>query len=104
MTAKKQQTNIRPLGGRVLIREDVRKDTETKTQSGIIIPATAAVDTSVKRGIVVEVGEGRYESGKLIPVSVKKGDAVLFTWGEGIVVDDTKYVIVQDTEIIAVVE
>lgn len=104
MTPKKQQVSVRPLGDRILVREDVRKDTETTTKFGLIIPATASTDKSTKRGIVVAVGPGRYDNGKIIPVSVQKGDAVLFSWGDTIMVDDVEYVLVRENEVIAVIE
>jgi len=67
--------NIKPLSDHVFIEpiED-----ETTTESGIVIPDTADKERPMK-GKVVAVGEGkRDDDGKLIPMSVKIGDVVLF--------------------------
>ena len=93
---------IQPLGDRVLLREEEIK--HTKTDSGIYIPETVDADKSTKRGTVVAVGEGKYENGKLIPIRLKKGDVVLYSWGEKMEVDGEKYVVVRESEISAVIK
>ena len=65
--------SIKPLADRVLVKPDVA---EEKTQSGIIIPDTAK--EKPQRGTIVAVGEGRYENGSKIEMSVKEGDKVLY--------------------------
>jgi chaperonin GroES len=52
------------------------------------------------------VGEGRREDGKIIPLSVKKGDVVLFTkYGPNeIKIDDKEYLIAKEDDILAIVE
>jgi len=65
---------FRPLHDRVVVR---RLDSEEKTKGGIIIPDTAK--EKPQEGEVVAVGNGaRDETGKLVPLDVKKGDKVLF--------------------------
>jgi chaperonin GroES len=104
MATKKENTKgkIKPLLDRVLLREEEAKT--SKTQSGIYIPEGAEKDKGTKRGVVLAVGEGKYENGKLIPVRVKIGDEVLYAWGDQIEVDGEKYVIVRESEISAVVK
>ena len=59
---------FRPLHDRVVIR---RLEGEEKTKGGIIIPDTAK--EKPQEGEVVAVGPGaRDESGKLVPLDVKK--------------------------------
>ena len=59
---------FRPLHDRVLVR---RVGSDEKTPGGIIIPDTA--QEKPMEGEVVEVGSGaRDESGKLVPLDVKK--------------------------------
>ena len=71
--------NIKPLHDRVLIK---RIEADTKTAGGIIIPDTAKEKPS--EGIVEAVGNGfRAEDGKVIPMSVKVGDKVLFAKWSG---------------------
>lgn len=99
---KKTKTKIEPLGDRVLIKKEEEKNEEETTKSGIIIPASAKKDTgNAKRGKVIAVGEGKREEGKLIPLSVKKGDTVLFSWGDELIVDDEEYFVVSESNILA---
>lgn len=99
----KSSIGIEPLGDRVLIKEiDVKSVGETK--SGIIIPETVNEDKGCKRGTVVAVGEGRYDDGKLVPMSVSVGDAVLFQWGDLIKVNGEEYQLVSESQILAVIK
>ena len=70
--------NVRPLYDGVLVK---RLDELKTTAGGIIIPDTAKEKPS--EGIVEAVGTGaRTEDGKVIPMTVKVGDHVLFAkWG-----------------------
>lgn len=89
-----------PLGDRVLLREIERAD--SKTASGIIIPENADSDRDTKKGIVVAVGEGKFVDGKREPMSVAVGQTVLYSWGDVVTVDGTKYTLVRDSEIAAI--
>ena len=80
------------------------QEKHTKTESGIYIPEGANTDKDAKRGEVVAVGEGRMEEGKIIPVRVKVGDTVLYSWGDKMEIDEQKYVIVREGEISAVIK
>lgn len=94
--------NIKPLHDKVLIK---RVDEENKTAGGIIIPDTAKEKPS--EGIVEAVGNGfRAEDGKILPMSVKVGDRVLFgKWaGTEIKVNGESRLIVKESDILAVVE
>ncbi len=91
------------MGDRVLL-EPVAED--TKTKSGIVIPDTAEKERPEK-GKVVAVGEGkRREDGGLIPMSVKKGQTVLFSkYGPSeIKVDGKEYLIAKEDDILAILE
>ncbi len=92
---------ITPLHDRVLIK---RIEANTKTAGGIIIPDTAKEKPS--EGLVEAVGNGfRAEDGKIIPMSVKVGDKVLFAkWsGTEVKVDGEERLIVKESDILAVV-
>jgi chaperonin GroES len=110
--AKKGSKNkIQPLGDRVLVLERIGEAKETKTASGIIIPAASeGGDKGSKKGEVIAVGPGRHEDGKVIPVSVKVGDKVLFQWGDKLVLDSADtvknedYYLVRESEILAVIK
>ncbi len=95
--------NIKPLADRVLIKEDTEVK-ERKTASGIIIPMTVNDDKGSKRGVIVAVGPGRIEEGKLIKPSVSAGDTVLFQWGDKIKVGDEDFYLVRESEILAVIK
>jgi len=105
MSKDKKETKIKliPLGDRVLIKEDT-DSSERKTGGGIIIPVTSNEDKGSKKGEVVAVGAGRYDDGKLIPVSVKVGDSVLFQWGDKVKVGEDEYYLVRENEILAIVK
>ena len=93
---------IRPLHDRVVIK---RLEETTKTAGGIIIPDTAKEKPS--EGIVEAVGNGLHtEDGKIIPMSVKPCDKVLFgKWsGNEAKIDGETYLIMKESEILGVIE
>lgn len=94
---------IKPLGDRVLIKEDTNSK-EKKTASGIIIPITVNEDKGSKKGKVIAIGEGKYENGKLIPISVKGGDEVLFQWGDKVIIEGEEYYLVKESELLAIIK
>lgn len=94
--------NIKPLHDKVLVK---RVDEETKTAGGIIIPDTAKEKPS--EGIVEAVGNGfRADDGKIIPMSVKVGDRVLFAkWGgTEVKLGGETRLIIKESDILAIVE
>lgn len=94
--------NIKPLHDKVLIK---RVDEENKTAGGIIIPDTAKEKPS--EGIVEAVGNGfRAEDGKILPMTVKAGDRVLFgKWaGTEIKLNGETRLIIKESDILAIVE
>lgn len=65
---------IRPLQDRVVVK---RKEEETKSAGGIVLPGSAAEKPS--QGVVVAVGPGRIlENGSNRPIDLKVGDTVIF--------------------------
>src|SRR5467141_4479916 len=92
---------FRPLHDRVVV---TRIDAEDKTAGGIIIPDTAKEKPT--EGEVIAVGPGgRDESGKLIPLDLKKGDRVLFgKWsGTEVKIDGVEYLIMKESDIMGVI-
>ena len=95
--------NIKPLDDRVLI-EPISE--EQKTKSGIVLPDTVDKEKP-EQGKVVAVGPGRIDSnGNHIPMSVKKGDIVLFTkYGPNeIKIKNKEYLIAKEEDILAIIE
>lgn len=77
-----------------------------KTKFGIYLPETANKERP-EQGKIVAVGPGKFaDDGKRLPMSVKKGDMVLFTkYGPNeIKVDEKEYLIAREEDILAVLE
>jgi len=94
---------IRPLADRALI-EPMKE--EERTKSGIVLPDTAEKERP-EQGKVIAVGPGKAnDEGKVVSLSVKKGDIVLFTkYGPNeIKVDGKEYLIAREDDILAIVE
>ena len=93
---------LRPLGDRVWV-EPIEQ--EEVTASGIILPETAK--EKPQQGKVLAVGLGfRNEKGERQALDVKVGDRVLFAKyaGTEIKQDGTKYLIMRESDILAIVE
>ena len=100
--AGKLKLNLKPLADRVVV-EPTEK--EERTASGIILPETAK--EKPQEGEVIAIGPGRRdEDGKLVPMDVKKGDIVLYAKyaGTEVKIDSKKYLILKETDILAIVE
>lgn len=93
--------HIRPLGDQVLLKPAAK---EEKTASGIFLPDSATGNESLKRGEVVAVGNGKREDGKTVAIELKSGEKVLYSWGDEIKIDNVEYVLVNESNIKAVIE
>ena len=92
---------VRPLHDRLIVRRIEEKET---VKGGIIIPDSAK--EKPQEGEVIAVGEGRLDdSGKRIPMQVKKGDKVLFAKyaGSDIKLDDQDHLIVLESDILGII-
>jgi len=92
--------NFKPLADNVLVKV---AGAETKTESGIIIPAGS--EEKPNYGDVVAVGSGTLiKDGTKFPIEVKVGDKVLFKKGSGVAIDadGEDYVVVREYEILGV--
>lgn len=93
---------IKPLNDRVLIK---MVEAEETTKSGIIL--TAASQEKPQIAEVVEIGPGGLdENGKKVEMQVKKGDKVITSKYSGTEVkyEGTEYIIVRQSDILAIVE
>jgi chaperonin GroES len=93
---------IRPLQDRVVVR---RKEEETKTAGGIVLPGSAAEKPA--QGEVLAVGPGRVmESGEKRPVDLKVGDVVVFGKyaSNTVKIGDEELLILSENEIYGVIE
>jgi chaperonin GroES len=87
---------IKPLADRVVIEP---KEAETRTASGIYIPDTAK--EKPQQGKIVAAGPGKKDE----PMEVKVGDEVLYGKyaGTEVTFDDKKYLIVKQSDILAII-
>ena len=92
---------MKPLGDRVVLKQ---VEIEEKTKSGIILPDSAKEKS--QEALVVAVGPGKAVDGKLTPMQVREGDKVIYSEyaGTEVELDDEKYIIVGQDDIIAIVE
>lgn len=93
---------LRPLDDRIVIKPSQAQE---KTAGGIFLPDAAKEKPMV--GKVVWVGPGKVQdNGKRAPVSVKKGDEVVYGkyMGNEVEVDGEKLVIVREGDLLGVLE
>ena len=93
---------FRPLHDRVVVK---RAEHEAKSAGGIIIPDTAG--EKPQQGEIVAVGPGaRDETGKIVPLDVKKGDKILFgKWsGTEVKIDGKELLIMKESDIMGILE
>jgi chaperonin GroES len=98
----KKEIGITPLGDKLVVK---RLEAETKTKGGIVLPDSAK--EKPKQGQVVAVGTGKVlDSGELQAPQVKVGDKVLFGSyaGTEVTVAGTEYLIMSESDVLAVIE
>jgi chaperonin GroES len=98
-----KKLNMRPLADRVIVEP---LEGEEKTASGLLLPETAK--EKPQEGLIVAIGPGRWDEDgkKRVEMEVKLGDKVVFAKysGSEIKLDDKKYLILSEKDILAVVE
>ena len=92
---------IRPLFDRVVL---LPLENEKETKGGILLPQAAQEKSQL--ATVVAVGTGENTDGKQVGMQVKVGDKVLYGKyaGTEITIDEKKYVVVRQLDILAVIE
>lgn len=92
---------LKPLGDRVVIK---LLEAEETTKSGIVLPGSAKEKPQVAE--ILAVGPGGNVDGKEVTMEVKVGDKVVYSQyaGTNIELDDEEYIIVRQSDILAVVE
>lgn len=93
--------NIRPLADRVVVR---MTELEETTQSGIILAAASKEKPQVAE--VLAVGPGGIVDGKEVEMYVKVGDKVITSKyaGTEVKLNKEEYIIVRQSDILAIVE
>ena len=90
-----------PLGDRVVLKHLVAEET---TKSGIVLPGAAK--EKPQQAEVIAVGPGTTADGKEIKMEVKVGDHVIYSQyaGTQVKLGDEEYVVVKQSDIVAIVE
>ncbi|HOQ16791.1 MAG TPA: co-chaperone GroES [Defluviitaleaceae bacterium] len=93
--------NLKPLGDRVVLKQ---LEAEEKTKSGIVLPNQAK--ERPQEAEVVAVGPGGVVDGKEVKMEVKVGDKVIYSKyaGTEVKIDDVEYIVVRQSDILAIVE
>jgi chaperonin GroES len=103
VTGSSGSIGLRPLHDKILVKRD---EPETKTASGIYLPETSK--DKPKQGTVTAVGTGALntDTGERIPLSVKKGDKVIFSSyaGTEVKLDGNELLIMSEDDILAVID
>ena len=93
---------IQPLSDHIFV-EPLNEDKTSK--GGILIPATA--EEKPITGKVIAIGPGKItDEGKKIPLTLKVGDKVLFTKysPNEVKIDDKKYLVIREDDVLAVLK
>ena len=94
--------NLKPLGDRLIV-EPIEQ--EEMAPSGIVLPETAK--EKPMQGKVLAAGPGtRKDDGSRVAMDVSEGDTVLYAKyaGTEVKIDDKKYLIIKETDVLAIVE
>lgn len=95
---------LKPLGDRVLIKPVVE---EEKSKGGILLPDTVSKEKP-QVGEILAVGPGSTnKEGKIIPMTVKKGDKVVYAKYSGTDIkddDDEDYLLLSEKDILATIK
>ena len=98
--ADKTATTVKPLSDRVVVK--ALEETE-QMRGGLFIPDTAK--EKPQQGEIVAVGPGKYEDGKLVPMTLKVGDKVLYGKYSGteVTLNNDQVLILRESDVLAVI-
>lgn len=92
---------IKPIGDRVLVQA---LEDEVEKVGSLYVPDTAK--EKPQQGKVVAVGDGKRDGDKVIPMTVKVGDVVLYGKysGSEIKYEDKEYLILSESDVLAIID
>ena len=93
---------LKPLGDRLVVEP---KESEQTTASGLVLPETAK--EKPQEGTILAVGPGRRDdNGNRIEMDVAVGDVVLYAkyGGTEVKMEGKKYLILKESDILAIVQ
>ena len=90
-----------PLGDRIVLKQ---LEAEETTKSGIVLPGQAR--EKPQQAEVIAVGPGGMVDGKEVKMEVAVGDKVIYSKyaGTEVKMDDTQYIIVKQSDVLAIVK
>ena len=90
-----------PLGDRVVLKQ---LEAEETTKSGIVLPGQA--QEKPQQAEVIAVGPGGMVDGKEVKMEVAEGDKVIYSKyaGTEVKMDGTEYIIVKQSDVLAIVK
>lgn len=90
-----------PLGDRIVLKQ---LEAEETTKSGIVLPGQSK--EKPQQAEVIAVGPGGVVDGKEIKMEVKVGDKVIYSKyaGTDVKLEEEEYIIVKQSDVLAVVE
>ena len=100
-TASQKRLKLKPIGDHVVVE---RIGSAERSKGGLYLPDSA--QEKPQEGKVIAVGSGKMlKNGKVVPLSVKAGDKIIFGKysGNEIKVDDKEYVFLSEDDILAIV-
>lgn len=91
---------VAPLADRVVVKP---LEEAEQMRGGLYIPDTAK--EKPQQGEIIAVGPGRYEDGNRVPMDVKVGDKVLYGKYSGteVTIDGEQYLILRESDVLAVI-
>ncbi len=92
---------LAPLGDRVVLKQ---LEAEETTKSGIVLPGQSK--EKPQQAEVIAVGPGGVVDGKEVKMEVKVGDQVIYSKyaGTEVKLDEDEYIIVRQSDILAIVK
>ncbi len=99
--SKMAEMKLKPMGDRIVIQG---WEAEETTAAGIILPGSAKEKPQIAE--VVSVGPGGLVDGKEVKMELKAGDKIIVSKyaGNEIKMGDKEYVIVRQSDVLAIVE
>ena len=100
VTKQTMAVKVSPLADRVVVKA---LDDGEQMRGGLYIPDTAK--EKPQQGEIIAVGPGRYEKNVRVPMELKVGDKVLYGKYSGteVTIDTEQYLILRETDVLAVV-
>jgi chaperonin GroES len=98
--ATKSAIKVNPLADRVVVKA---LEEAEQMRGGLYIPDTAK--EKPQQGEIIAVGPGRFEEGKRVPMDLKVGDKVLYGKYSGteVTIDGEQYLILRESDVLAVI-